>query len=88
MGNETIKIIARHLQLDDIELAEEAYNFYSKLTPSIPYPTLAGMQTILDEMANKNPEVKKLKAEGLLDVTILSELEREGFVDRLYGRKR
>lgn len=80
--------IARHMKLDDIQLAEEAYRFYSKAVPSVPYPTIAGLRTVLDEMGRKDLQVRKLKAEDLVDVDILRELEREGFVDKLYGGKR
>lgn len=86
-GAEATKTIRKFLKLESDELAEESYNFYSRVIPPIPYPTREGIQTILDERGRKDPAVAKLQAESLLDIKILQEIENEGFVNKLYGEK-
>lgn len=83
----SIESIQKLLKLADPDLAEESYRFYSKLVSLLPYPTLKGLQTILEERSQGDPLVAKLKPESLVDVEALREIEKEGFVSRLYGQK-
>jgi hypothetical protein len=53
--------------------------FYSERFPKIPYPTLKGIKSILDEMAEKQPQAKKTLPEGFVDVSLLQEIEQSGF---------
>jgi hypothetical protein len=43
-----------------------------------PYPTAAGIQTVLDEIG-KEAKGKTLKFEDFVDMRVLRELEKEGF---------
>jgi NitT/TauT family transport system substrate-binding protein len=83
----SVNSISKFLRLKDTQLAEEAYHFYSKVVSPIPYPTLKGIETILEERGKRDPVVAKLKAESLMETGILHEIEREGFVDKMYGEK-
>lgn len=76
--------ISKFLRLPDAELAAEVYNLYSKLVSPLPYPTLKGIQTILEEGGKKDAAVAQLKTESLIDARILDEIANEGFVSRLY----
>lgn len=76
--------ISKFLKLQDAELAAEVYNFYSKLVSPVPYPTLKGVQTILEEEGKKYAAVARLKVESLIDARMLDEIANEGFVSRLY----
>lgn len=57
-----------------------------KAVPDKPYPTLAGVQTILDELSTKNPKLKSAKPEDFVDMSFVKELDDEKFFDRLYKR--
>jgi hypothetical protein len=38
-------------------------------------------------MAERDPRAKNARPEQFIDGTILKEIEKSGFVERLYGRK-
>lgn len=83
----SIKILSKYLQTTDREALEETYREVSlKAVPDKPYPTLAGVQTILDELAVKTPKLKSAKPEDFVDMSFVKELDEEKFFDRLYKR--
>jgi ABC-type nitrate/sulfonate/bicarbonate transport system substrate-binding protein len=83
----SIKIMSKYLQTSDREALEETYQQIAlKVVPDKPYPTLPGIQTILDELATKNPRAKSSRPEDFVDSSFVQRLDREGFIDRLYKR--
>ncbi len=83
----SVKILSKYLQTTDREALEETYREVSlKAVPDKPYPTLAGVQTILDELSAKNPKLKSAKPEDYVDMSFVKELDDEKFFDRLYKR--
>jgi NitT/TauT family transport system substrate-binding protein len=81
----TIKILAKYLKTDDREALEETYREVAlKVLPEKPYPTLAGIQTILDEYAKRFPKAKTMRPEEFVDLSFVKKLDDEGFYDRLY----
>ena len=61
----TIKILGKYLKTDDREALEETHREIAiKSMPEKPYPTLAGIKTILDETALRNPKAKGPEAGG------------------------
>ncbi|HMA82479.1 MAG TPA: ABC transporter substrate-binding protein [Candidatus Binatia bacterium] len=82
-----IKILSRYLQTTDREALEETYREIAlKTLPEKLYPTLPGIQTILDELALKNPKAKTARPEDFIDMSFVKKLDDEGFYDRLYKR--
>ncbi|MBI4529720.1 MAG: ABC transporter substrate-binding protein [Deltaproteobacteria bacterium] len=83
----SIKIMSKYLQTTDREALEETYREIAiKTVPEKPYPTLPGIQTILEELATKNPKAKASRPEDFVDVSFIKKLEEEKFFDRLYKR--
>ncbi len=83
----SVKILSKYLQTTDREALEETYREVSlKAVPDKPYPTLAGVQTIFDELSAKNPKLKSAKPEDYVDMSFVKELDDEKFFDRLYKR--
>lgn len=83
----TIKILGKYLKTDDREALEETYREIAlKTIPEKPYPTLPGIQTILDELATKNPKAKASRPEEFVDSSFVKKLDDEGFFARLYKR--
>jgi NitT/TauT family transport system substrate-binding protein len=83
----SLKILSKYLQTADREALEETYREVSlKVVPEKPYPTLPGIQTILDELAVKNPKLKTAKPEDFVDMSFVKRLDDEKFFDRLYKR--
>ncbi len=82
-----IKILSRYLQTSDREALEETYREIAlKTLPEKLYATLPGIQTILDELAPKNPKAKSAHPEDFIDMSFVKKLDDEGFYTRLYKR--
>ena len=83
----TIKILGKYLKTDDREALEETHREIAiKALPEKPYPTLAGIRTILDETALRNPKAKGAKAEDFVDSSFVKKLDDEGLFERLYKK--
>jgi ABC-type nitrate/sulfonate/bicarbonate transport system substrate-binding protein len=83
----TIKILGKYLKTDDREALEETHREIAiKSLPEKPYPTLAGIRTILDELALRNQKAKGAKAEDFVDSSFVKKVDDEGLFDRLYKR--
>ncbi len=82
---ESLAVMARYLKSGDVEALEEAYlEIGVKRTPRKPYPTLKGIQLILNELGEKNPKALTLKPEAVVDVRFIKALDESGAIDRLY----
>jgi len=83
----TIKILSKYLKTDDREALEETYREVAlKVLPEKPYPTLAGIQTVLDEYSKRFPKAKTMRPEEFVDSSFVKKLDDEGFFDRLYKK--
>ncbi len=86
--NFSIRVIGKYSRIADadIEALEETYQHYAvKVMPTVPYPTLKGIQMVLDEIGARTPKAKSLTPENFIDVSYLKELEQNGFIKKLYG---
>ena len=78
------KLLASHGGVNDDEILEIAYDIYvNKIRAKIPYPVNRGWKTLIDFTARDNPKVKDVKAEEILDDSIVRELDESGFVKSL-----
>jgi NitT/TauT family transport system substrate-binding protein len=81
-----VKVIGKYSRIADQEALEETYQHYAvKVMPKVPYPTIKGIQMVLDEIGSRTPKAKSLPAESFIDVSYLKELEQSGFIKKLYG---
>jgi NitT/TauT family transport system substrate-binding protein len=82
----TKTIVGKYLRSADQEVLAAAQQGFVKLVAKKPYPTLKGIQFLLDEVANKLPQAKKAKPEQFVDLSLLQELEKEGFFTEMAKR--
>ena len=82
----TKAIVGKYLRSTDQEVLSAAHQGFVKLVAKKPYPTLKGIQFLLDEMGNKLPQAKKAKPEQFVDLSLLQELEKEGFFTEMAKR--
>ena len=83
---ETRKIVAKYLRLSDPEVLDTTYSAFVKTVSKKPYPTLKGIQFLLDEVAAKLPNAKSAKPEQFVDLSLLQQLEKEGFFAEMAKR--
>jgi hypothetical protein len=74
------------MRTNDPEVLEESYEGYVKTIPKRPYPTLKGIQFMLDMVAPQIPAAKNAKPEQFVDLSFLQELEKEGFFNEMAKR--
>ena len=77
--DESKKIVAKYLRTTDPEVIEATVGWFVKRVSKRPYPTLKGIQFLLDEFSPKFPQAKSAKPEQFVDLSLLRELEQEGF---------
>jgi NitT/TauT family transport system substrate-binding protein len=80
------KVIKKTLRLDDEELINESYDIFSKSFIAAPYPNLQGMKTSFEYVAATRPDVWKHKPEEFADLSFVEELDKSGFIRRLYEK--
>ncbi len=75
------EVIEKNTGLKDRSEIEEYHAILTKnFLLSYPMPTVAGIKTVLDDLGAKNPKVRELKPEDLIDTRFLRELKDSGFV--------
>jgi len=80
------KVIKKTLRLDDDELVNESYEIFSKAFLPTPYPNIKGMKTSFEYVAMTRPEVWNHKPEEFADASFVAELEKSGFIKKLYEK--
>jgi len=83
---EAQKVFAKYMRTNDPEVLEDSYQGYVKMIPKKPYPTLKGIQYLLDILAPQFPAAKTAKPEQFVDLSFLQELEKEGFFNEMAKR--
>lgn len=80
----SLKVMKKYLRVDDKEMLDDAYSFYSARVQKIPYPTLKGIKFILDSLAETQPRARKVTPESFVDLSLLQELDQSGFFKQLW----
>jgi hypothetical protein len=57
------------------------------LYPKKQYPSLEGLKTVIDEIAERDPRAKTAKPEQFVDFTFIKELDQSGYSDGLHKKK-
>jgi NitT/TauT family transport system substrate-binding protein len=83
---ETRRITAKYMRTTDADVLDATYDWFVKRVSKKPYPTLKGIQYLLDEVASKLPNAKSVKPEQFVDLSLLQQLEREGFFAEMAKR--
>ena len=83
---ETRRITGKYMRSTDADVLDATYEWFVKRVSKRPYPTLKGIQYLLDEVASKLPNAKSAKPEQFVDLSLLQQLEREGFFGEMAKR--
>jgi ABC-type nitrate/sulfonate/bicarbonate transport system substrate-binding protein len=82
-----IKVIKKTLRIDDDdELISESYEIFSKMFLPTPYPNHPGMKVSFEYVAANRPDVWKHKPEEFTDSSFVEELDKSGFIKKLYDK--
>ena len=78
------KAINKHMRLNDDREIEETYQLLRRVALTKPYPTIDGIKTILNDLIDQIPAAKTADPKDFVDTRFLEELDRSGYIDRLY----
>jgi len=76
------QIIGKYTKTTDHDDLEDSYKAFVPAWEKVPYVSIAAVQTMLN-FAN-HPAAKSAKPESFIDNSPLAELEKSGFIERLY----
>ncbi len=80
--------IAKYLRLDperSKDQIEETYRYYSNTFPAKPYATVEGLEFTARILKKNRPEAKDIQAKDWVNNRFVAELEKEGFVAKVFG---
>jgi NitT/TauT family transport system substrate-binding protein len=82
----TQKIVAKYLRGANKAYLDSSYQSTTKIIERVPYTSRDGMKIQLDDALKQTPG-SKITVDSLIDDSVVREIEKEGFIDRVYGRK-
>jgi NitT/TauT family transport system substrate-binding protein len=81
----TQKIVSKYLRGANKAYLDSSYQSTAKIIERVPYTSRDGMKIQLDDALKQTPG-SKVTVDNLIDDSIVRELEKEGFIDRVYGK--
>jgi NitT/TauT family transport system substrate-binding protein len=83
-----VPLLQRYLKIEDRKATEELHAYHVPVFQKIPRPSFPGMQALRDFLVAKYPAAASLKESDIADSSFIDEIERSGFIDRLYAADR
>jgi ABC-type nitrate/sulfonate/bicarbonate transport system substrate-binding protein len=81
---DTMRILAKFLGTQDREALEESWQYAAKM-PAKPYAVESAVQAVLDHLTEAQPQFAQHRPAEFIDARILTEIDKSGFIDKLYG---
>jgi ABC-type nitrate/sulfonate/bicarbonate transport system substrate-binding protein len=82
---DTLRILAKFFGTNDREALEESWN-YAGDVPTKPYVAESAVQAVIDHLVELNPRFGKHAPAEFIESGPLAELDKSGFIDRLYAK--
>ncbi|HEY7557109.1 MAG TPA: ABC transporter substrate-binding protein [Candidatus Binatia bacterium] len=83
---DTKKIVGKYFPTANAAYLEDNYTTTTRILEQVPYVTRPGMENLINEARKTNPAIK-VTINDVVDDTIVRDLEKQGFIDALYGKK-
>jgi len=81
------RVLAKYFRTNDPEYLEGSYNIFQEDFIATPYPITKGLDAIYEIAAFRRPEVRSHKPDEFVDTSFVAELDKSGFIKRLYEGK-
>ena len=81
--DESKKFIAKYSRINNEDYLEAAYTASAKLYDVVPLVTRPGVEIQIKEATARKPGAQ-LRFEDMVDESIVRELEKSGFIDKVY----
>jgi NitT/TauT family transport system substrate-binding protein len=81
------KVLGKYLRTNDPEYLEGAYVIFRQDFIAVPYPITKGLDAIYEMVAYRRPEIHNHKPEEFVDASFVAELDKSGFIKKLYENR-
>lgn len=82
-----LKVLTKYVKTADPEFLEGSYNIYKQDFIAAPYPITKGLEPTYDYVAQTRPDIRNRKPEEFVDASFIAELDKSGFIKKLYEGK-
>jgi ABC-type nitrate/sulfonate/bicarbonate transport system substrate-binding protein len=83
----TIRIYRKYMKIDDQKLLESMHkNYLLGSIPVRPFPNEEAIQNDIEDLSSTLPHLRGKKAAEFLDLSLLKNMEEEGFFKRLQAK--
>jgi ABC-type nitrate/sulfonate/bicarbonate transport system substrate-binding protein len=72
----TLKVLSKYMGVSDQAVLDYSYTVGQPLFKAPPYPTIEGVQAVIDFMAEKEPKAKQFQPKDFIDMSLLQEIEK------------
>ncbi len=83
----SLKVLTKYVRTTDPEFLEGSYNIFKQDFIAAPYPITKGLEPTYDYVAQTRPDIRAHKPEEFVDPSFIAELEKTGFIKKLYEQK-
>jgi NitT/TauT family transport system substrate-binding protein len=80
---DALKVLGKFLGTNDREALMESWEYGD--IPAKPYPVETAVQAVINHLAESDPKYAQYKPADFIEAGPLAELDKSGFIDRLYG---
>jgi NitT/TauT family transport system substrate-binding protein len=80
----TISVMQKFLKTSDRSILDKTFEVYKPVHERVPSPDPNVMSVALKQLSATIPQAGQLKIENFIDRSLISELETEGFISKIY----
>jgi NitT/TauT family transport system substrate-binding protein len=81
----SVDVLRKYLKNDDHQLLNNLYDLYVlRYVPKVPYPITEPFKTVLAQIAETDPRAASAPTEPFVEPRFIQELEKAGFVQRIW----
>jgi NitT/TauT family transport system substrate-binding protein len=81
----TVSVLGKYLKNQDVPFLEAVYDLYlGQYVPKVPYPSAEAMKVALDQIGERDPRARSMRAEQFIDASLMQDLDKEGFIKQLW----
>jgi NitT/TauT family transport system substrate-binding protein len=78
------RAIVRYTRSSEQKIVDAVYQYALDYVDKVPYNTRAGIQEVLNQIADRNPKAKDARPESFYDDRFVKELDNQGFYKQLW----
>lgn len=83
----TVRVMQKFLKTGDRSILDKLFEIYKSVHERVPAPDAKVLGVALKQLASTVPQAGQVKIEDFIDRSLVSELEAEGFISKVYDGK-